>query len=353
MPLVRERNGIFYADEYVRDSRTKRLKRIRKSSGTRDKAKAQEWYARLQNDLWRQKHLRERPSHSWKEAVVAYMRGREKRASFEADRHRIAWLDPHLGNFMLEDIDVETIEEVKYMRRDQVAASTTNRLLTFIKAVLNHAKKLHWIDQVPIIEKLDVPERKPIYLEEDEVDRLIRALDRPRTKHLLDFLILAVDCGLRMRNVTHLKWRDVDVVRRCVWIEKAHTKGNRHVAIPLSEAALQTIRRNMGKHDTYVLTYRGKPYDRINQRTLQAAAERAGIDKHLTPHVLRHTFATRCIHRGVHPAELMELGGWSKIESVLIYTHFSPERLRSTVDKASHFSRKMGGGAGEKEQDLA
>jgi len=185
---------------------------------------------------------------------------------------------------------------------------------------------------------LDVPERKPVYLEDDEVYAMMSALDRPRTRHLLDFFVLAVDCGLRMRNVTHLKWTDIDVQRRSIWIEKANTKGNRHIAIPITDAAWETIRSNMGKHSIYVLTYRGRPYDRVNQRTLQAAAERAGIHKHITPHVLRHTFATRLVYRGVGQIELMALGGWSKIESVQIYTHFSPERLRETVNKSSHFA---------------
>lgn len=344
MPLTQERNGVYYADDSIIDPRTKRRRRIRRSSGTKNYAKAREWYATFSERLWRQNHLGERAAHSWKEAVVAYMRGREAKASYDADRQRIDWLDPHLGHLMLDQIDAEVMENVKHARLAEVAPSTTNRMLTMLRAILNNAKRLEWLSKVPEMVFEELPERKPTYLEEDEVDALMGALDRPRSRHLMDFLILAVDCGLRMRNVTHLKWSDVDVVRRCVWIEKANTKGNRHVAIPLSEAAMQAIRRNMGKHDTYVLTYRGRPYDRVNQRTLKAAARRAGIDKHLTPHVLRHTFATRCIHRGVHPAELMELGGWSKLESVLIYTHFSPERLRTTVDKASHFGRKSVGG---------
>jgi integrase len=341
MPLVQKDNGIYCADVYIVDPRTKRRRRIRRSSGTRDKRQAEEWYARLQTQLWRQERLGERALHSWQEAVVAYMRGRERRASYDGDRRRIAWLDQHLGPVVdITQISSETIEQVKLARLAEVSPATVNRLMTFVRAVLNKAKRLGWIDELPRFEFADVPERKPIYLEDDEVDRLLAALDRPRTRHLIDFVTLAVDCGLRMRNVTHLKWADVDVRRRCVWIEKANTKGNRHIAIPLTKAAFTTIRRNLGKHDVYVLTHRGKPYDRVNQRTLQAAATRAGIKKHITPHTLRHTFATRCIHRGVHPAELMELGGWSKMESVLIYTHFSPERLRATAEKASHFGRK-------------
>lgn len=351
MPLIRERNGVYYADEWIIDSRTKRRKRIRRSSGTRDYDEAREWYAKIASDLWRQKKLGERPVHSWAEAVVEYMRGRERRPSYSQDLRRIAWIDAHLGNLLLPDIDVEVLRAIRRAHASTakrngstVGAATTNRVMTFVRAVLNHARKLKWLADVPEIDMLEVPERKPVYLEADEVDALIAELQRaPRTRHLVDFVVLAVDCGLRMRNVTHLKWSDIDVQRRSVWIEKANTKGNRHIAIPLTDAAFEVIQRNMGRHLVYVLTHRGKPYDRVNPRTLRAAAARVGVAKRITPHTLRHTFATRLIHRGVSLFELMELGGWSKIESVQIYTHFSPERLRETVNRGSHFSRRMDG----------
>ena len=143
-----------------------------------------------------------------------------------------------------------------------------------------------------------------------------------------------------MRNITHLKWEDVDVMRKCVWIEKHKQKGNRHIAIPLTDAAMEVIRRNIGKHHTNVLTFRGRPYDKVNPRTLQKAADAADIDKHVTAHVFRHTFATKLVHLGYSLTEIMELGGWSKIESVMIYTHFNAERLRETAQAASSFGHK-------------
>lgn len=341
MPLERRANGIWSMCEWVTDPKTKRRRRIRESSRTRDYEQAKEWYAKRLTELWRTEKLGERPPYSWREAVVAYLKANQGKASYEDDCRRLRKLDPVLGQYHdVNDITTEVVEnEVRPLAIDGYAPSTANRLLTTVRAVLNKAHRLQRLINVPTIELFEVPERKPVWLEQDEIDRLIQQLGKsPRTRHLVDFVILAVDCGLRMRNVTHLKWADVDVKRRCVWIEAYKQKGTRHISIPLTDAAMEVIRRNIGKHHEHVLTYRGKPYDRVNPRTLQKAAAAAGIAKHITPHVMRHTFATKLVLLGYNVAEIMALGGWSKVDSVLIYTHFNAERLRETAQSASSFS---------------
>ncbi|MCR9260737.1 MAG: site-specific integrase [Pseudomonadaceae bacterium] len=347
MGLERRANGIWSLCEWVTDPKTGRRRRIRESSRTRDHHQAKEWYAKRLNEIWREQQLGERPPYSWKEAVVAYLITQKGKPSYEHDVRRMKLLNAVLGQYAdINSITDEVIStEVLPLVADGYAPSTANRTLTTFRAVLNKARKAKRLDRLPAIEFFQVPERKPVWLEQDEIDALVAELEKsPRTKHLIDFVILAVDCGLRMRNITHLKWTDVDVQRKCVWIEKHNQKGNRHIAIPLTDAAMEVVRRNIGKHTTNVLTYRGKPYDKVNPRTLQKAADAAGVKKHVTAHVFRHTFATKLFLQGFSMFEVMELGGWSKVESVQIYTHFNPERLRATAQSASSFSREMTSG---------
>jgi integrase len=343
MPLRRERNGIFYADEYIVDPKSKRRRRIRLSSRTKDAQKAKRWYAALIEEIWRVQQLGDGARYGWKEAVVNYMKGREEAPSYKQDRQRAKWLDQFLADFSdLRDLSTAFFDlDLKPVLIDGREPSTANRYLTFVKAVLNHARRMDRLDRIPTITMFPVPERKPVFLEQHEIDALVRQLDSsPRTRHLVDFVILACDTGLRMLNITHLKWSDIDLEQQSMWINKSSTKGNRHLALPLSDAAFAVIKRCEGAHPRYVLTYRGKPYDNVNPRTLKKAAAAAGIKKPITAHVFRHTFATKLFHKGYSLFEVMALGGWSKAESVQIYTHFNQERLRQTVQDGSSFGAK-------------
>ncbi|MDR9454055.1 MAG: site-specific integrase, partial [Wenzhouxiangella sp.] len=87
-------------------------------------------------------------------------------------------------------------------------------------------------------------------------------------------------------------------------------------------------------HPTRVLVYQGRPFDRVNQRSLQRAADRAVVEKHVHPHLFRHTWASWHIMAGTSLAELQALGGWSKVDSVLIYAHLSADHLRQAAERS-------------------
>jgi site-specific recombinase XerD len=87
----------------------------------------------------------------------------------------------------------------------------------------------------------------------------------------------------------------------------------------------------LGKHQEYVFTFRGRPYDRVKPRTLQSLAKRAGVEKHVYNHLFRHTFASWHVMSGTSLYDLMKLGGWKKIESVMIYAHLSAEHMQAAA----------------------
>ncbi len=329
MSLRRKPNGIYFADVYGRSGR-----RVRKSSGTRDEAAAKEWYAKLLNDLWRQKSLDEKPRRKWDEAVANYMMQKAGTASEDQNITRIATLHPFLGGQYLADIDRERLTLIKHSLGETMKASTVNRYLSFISAVLHHAcNELGWLDAVPKIKKAEETPTKVEFLTPEEVDNLVAELgSKPRTAHLVPFVIFAIATGLRMRNVTHLRWSQIDMPRRTMWVDAPDAKARRSISVPLTDDACAVIRAQMGKHSEYVFTFRGKPYDRVNGRTLRSAAKRCGIEKHLHPHLFRHTFASWHIMSGTSVLELMRLGGWAKVDSVLIYAHLSSEHLRSAAE---------------------
>lgn len=328
MPLKRKANGIYYADEYTPEGR-----RIRPSSGTRDEAAAREWYAKLVNDLWRQRKLGEKPRRLWDEAVEAYMEEKAGSPSYDQDITRVARLHPFLGGQYLVDIDKELLNGIKRSLLDGLKPSTVNRYLSFVSAVLHYAAdELEWLDHVPKVRKAEEPARRVEFLTPAEVDALIDHLShQARTKHLVPFVVFAVATGLRMRNITRLKWSQIDMQRKCMWVEAPDAKARKPIPVPLTDDAYKIIRHQMGKHLERVFTYRGQPYDKVNPRTLKNAATAAGISKKVTAHLFRHTFASWHVMSGTSLQELKELGGWSKLESVLIYAHLSAEHLRQAA----------------------
>ena len=116
-----------------------------------------------------------------------------------------------------------------------------------------------------------------------------------------------------------------------MWVKASSSKNRKPIAIPLAEDARAVLRDQLGKHMERVFTFRGKPYDRVNNRTLQKAAQAAGITKHVHNHLFRHTFASWHIMSGTSLYDLMKLGGWRKLESVMIYAHLSADHMQQAA----------------------
>jgi integrase len=96
----------------------------------------------------------------------------------------------------------------------------------------------------------------------EEAERLFVELP----EHLRALATFSVETGLRKSNVTGVQWSKVDLRRRCAWIRPDQAKGRRAIAVPLSEAAILVLREQVGKHPSYVLTYRGNPIKQLNSK---------------------------------------------------------------------------------------
>jgi integrase len=147
--------------------------------------------------------------------------------------------------------------------------------------------------------------------------------------------------GLRMSNVTQLKWQDVDLERRCAWVWAKDAKGRRSFSVPLSDAALETLHQENGKHATFVFTYQGRPAGRANNHAWRKALKRAGIED-FRWHDLRHCWATRHVQAGTPLHVLQKLGAWSDYEMVLKYAHLSPDYLAEHAEPGANLVKPKG-----------
>ena len=96
--------------------------------------------------------------------------------------------------------------------------------------------------------------------------------------------------------------------------------------MPLNDLAMSVIRSQIGKHQTHVFTFRGKPVTVVNTISWRKALKRAGIED-FRWHDLRHTWASWHVQAGTPLHILKELGGWSDLKMVLRYAHLSSDHL--------------------------
>lgn len=281
----------------------------------------------LKATLWAKNVLRKVP---WKQAVVSYFNQRDRSGSWEYDVKRAAACEKWLGELMLDQIDQSVIRQIKTgLNLKGLKPATINRHLNVIGAILNHSVEMEWLDRAPVIKRLKAPQGRLEYLTPDEVNRLLDSLKEQVHK---DFVVLAISTGLRMRNLTHLEWKDVDLFRRTITIHAdQHKNGKVHV-VPINNMAMTVLKR-LHRPSGRVLQYRGKDVDAIGKRAFKNAQKRARLEKNIHPHLFRHTFASWHVMKGTPLAELKALGGWSKLESVLIYAHLNLDHLKESSEK--------------------
>jgi len=210
-------------------------------------------------------------------------------------------------------------------------------------------------DPVYLADKPKRPYRMPVWLEKDEQQRLQEAArdieDLPenifgRTReHILDvrrrydFLFgLIQNSGLRINEALPLRVRDVRLVNGLARSVRVIGKGNRERIVPLPEAFGQVFGfwlSEKGKDEyTFAKEPGGKPPGARSARAyLRRLVEKAGIDKPVTPHKLRHTYATRLLEAGAELVDIQALLGHVNLATTQIYTHVSEDRMASVVSK--------------------
>ena len=325
---------------------------IRRSTGTTDKALAEQWEAKLKRDIWGQAELGERPQYSWQDAVVRWLAETEHKASREDDLCHLRWLDPHLGALTLDQITRDQIDRLQAARKAAGASNATcNRTLALVRAILTRAERdWEWITKAPKVRLLPEAKRRVRWLTEDEATRLIAQLP----EHLADMARFSLETGLREANVTGLEWSQIDMPRRVAWVHADQAKAGRAIGVPLSVEATAIIRRWIGRHQERVFCYRTKrgewvPVAKAGTKAWKKALARAGIAD-FRWHDLRHTWASWHVQRGTPLHILQELGGWQSAEMVRRYAHLAPEHLAEWVDQQKPFRTFKG--TGEKKPAL-
>ncbi len=181
----------------------------------------------------------------------------------------------------------------------------------------------------------------PKFLQVEEVERLLRqpAGDDRRSVRDRAMLELLYASGLRVSELVSLKRQNLNLDDGFLICQG---KGGKERIVPLGRSAAAAVERYLscardeflkGTSDYLFLTGRGKPFTRQGfWKRLKAYAEQAGLDRRISPHILRHSFATHMLERGADLRSVQLMLGHSQITTTQIYTHVSRRRLRRVYD---------------------
>ena len=203
----------------------------------------------------RQSKLGEKPEHTWREAVVRWLKESAHKRSLKNDKCQLKWVNSYLSNKKLSEIDNFMIEEIaKKKQASGVTRAMINRLLALLRSILRKAElKWKWIDKTPSIELRHEGEKRERWLTQEEIQRLLKELPL----HLPELVIFSLATGLRQANVLGLRWKDVNLEKRHAMVHANQSKTKTSIPVPLNSDAVSVIRRQLGKHLEFVFTYKG------------------------------------------------------------------------------------------------
>lgn len=251
-----------------------------------------------------------------------------------------AWLEAGQGKKLLEGNVADVQAYLGHLFRKRTRASSAARLLSSLKRFYRYCLRQGRIKADPTL-KIDTPKLPrglPKSLTEEDVENLLAAprVERPlglRDKAMLETLYAS---GLRVSELVTLK---VSQVSQDMGVVRVVGKGSKERLVPLGEEALDWIRRYVGEarpellagraSDDLFITARGAAMTRqMFWHLLRRYSVQADLKKPISPHALRHAFATHLLNHGADLRVVQLLLGHSDISTTQIYTHVARERLK-------------------------
>ncbi len=240
------------------------------------------------------------------------------------------------------DITVEDIRSfLAHLKRGHISPSSMSRKLSSIKSfhkflVTNHYAK---VNVAKLISNPKQEKKLPVVLSVEEIDMLLKAFDNiesPLDLRNKTMVELTYSCGLRVSELINIKLNDIHFGMNIIDI---YGKGKKERIVPIGDEAISLISKYLEtarpkfatskSRDFLFLNREGNPMTRqMFFLIIKKKANEAGITKEISPHKLRHSFATHLLERGLDLRLIQELLGHESISTTEIYTHINDARLK-------------------------
>ncbi|HOP79548.1 MAG TPA: site-specific tyrosine recombinase XerD [Armatimonadota bacterium] len=247
-----------------------------------------------------------------------------------------------------DDITEEVLTQfLARLRRDKYATTSVARKLAAVRSFLKFLRREGVLrgDPMGLMDSPKPGKMLPKTLTEDEIVRFLQAPDLSDDNGLRDRAMIETlyATGLRVSELINLLVEDVNLnvgFLRCIG------KGSKERVVPLGEVAIEILTLYLDKvrpvftkgqrSEFLFLTNRGKPMTRVGfWKIIKKHARTAGITREITPHVLRHSFATHLLEHGADIRSIQEMLGHASVATTQVYTHVTRDHLRE-VYKKSH-----------------
>lgn len=330
---VYKKNGQWYIDYYV-NSRRKREK-IGES-----KKFAETVLKKRKVEIAENKFLDIRKNAKIKFEVFAktffelHSKPNKKPSSSERDKALLKNLGSFFSGRYLFTINPMMIEKYKVERRKVVSPATVNREVACLKCMFNKAIEWGKAEDNPVrkVKLFKENNKRTRYLEKGEIKKLLDACEG----HIKPIVILALNTGMRKREILNLRWQDIDIEKGIVYL--LDTKNSEKREVPINDLVKRTLIKIRKHPDSPYVFYNkdGKPYANV-RKSFFTALKKVDI-MNFRFHDLRHTFASHLVMLGIDLKTVQELMGHKSIEMTLRYSHLSPDHKARAVEV---FGRQM------------
>lgn len=252
---------------------------------------------------------------------------------------------PTFGRMRLDAINRQKVESYKAKKlRQGYSPKTVNNHLTVLRKTLSLAYEDEIIDRIPPIKWLKVPEQKFDFLDFEEADRLLHAAKQDEMWHVM--ILLALRSGLRQGELIALRWDDIDMVTGWMRIQRRDWRGNIDTPksgktrdVPTTPATLAALKKYRHLRKTVFCQPDGSRLKHGQcKRPLWGFCRLAGL-RTIGWHVLRHTYCSHLIMKGVSLSVVQEYAGHSDYRITKRYAHLSPhvgKEAVSVLDEPGH-----------------
>ncbi len=335
-----------HAALYVRG--TVRGTRIFESTGTADPELAEEFRATREAKLYRSAVHETRPEVTFAAAVVSYLQARETSETTKINVGKLLkYFGPTITCDKIGQAEADKAGQA-ICRRGTKPQSIHRQVMTPLKAILQHAARRGWCTQ-PVFEVAKPGGRRTDWIRPAEAEAMVAAAT-DRFRPLLTFLLCT---GARVNEAVGLDWADVDLQHGRAVLRATKNGDDRILDLPpramiaLANIPLPKAARGQPKITTrsgaVFLNRFGQPYRRTNdtargaeggqiKRAFAAAVSGAGIERHLTPHHCRHTWASWHYALYRDPIRLREDGGWRTLSQVERYAKLTPPGMGTEIE---------------------
>ena len=229
---------------------------------------------------------------------------------------------------------------IKYLFDQDFKSSSVNRKISSIKAYFIFLKKKKYIDVIPT-EDIPIPKQNknlPNSMSEKDVETLLSCINSKKDIEIRDraMVELLYATGVRVSELINIKFSNIDMNRNVV---RVLGKGSKERLIPFGDQAHDSITKYLqirGKSQSkeLFLSNRGKILSRVSfWNRVKVYLIRCNLKSNISPHTLRHAFATHLLNRGADLRSVQMLLGHSDLSTTQIYTHIAKQRLSDILKK--------------------